>query len=185
MGAKFAGVQKGEWIATIVRTLEAKGQCRMRDDGKKAFTVLILMSCIVVPPALFGLLGLFASVACDRTWKYEGARCVVIASALAISYGTRTVWRTGISDELKRGFVSSYIAHAAVLCFASLLLDGGLTLYACLLASMLYWTMVGFVVARRPLTPTPFDIFLVSRGYLALAFAVSVIFWTTYAARGY
>ena len=53
-----------------------------------------------------------------------------------------------------------------------------LTLYACVAADMFYWMIVGVILARRPVLPTPGDLSLIAHGFLLLAFPVTFIMWT-------
>jgi hypothetical protein len=65
------------------------------------------------------------------------------------------------------------------------MLDGGLTIYACLLADMCYWMMVGVAAWHTSLRPTPVEVFFVTHGFLLMAFTVSLVVWITVMVRGY
>jgi hypothetical protein len=140
---------------------------------------------LVVPPGLFLLLRSFVvarsvdfTPPCVEPWKLTIAGGIVVAWSVAIGCGRPLGSGGRVSGLYHRAFITSFVGHAIVLSFAALMLDGGLTLYACLLASMLYWMLAGVVVARRPVLPTPGDLKLVAHAFLILAFPVTVIVWT-------
>lgn len=103
--------------------------------------------------------------------------CTVAAWRLAVRKRLRLPGRIEMRRRYRRAFVASFIQQAFILFLASLLLDGGLTFYACLVADMSYWMLAGIVVARRPIRPTPFDLSLIGCSYPALALLVTVAVW--------
>lgn len=150
----------------------------MDDNRKRALNVLMRMSCIFAPPVLLLSLRLLFGSSSVATWKYEVAGCVVVTWSVVVGYRTRVAWPNGIWRLYMRAFAVSVSEQAVVLCLAALMLDGGLTLYACLLSGVLYWMMAGGVVARRRALPTRFELWLVTYGFLAFVFPVIAIVWT-------
>ena len=157
----------------------------MGGDVKAPLSVVVPTLCTITPPSLFLVLGKLSDLLAVDWRKYEVAGCIVFAWTVAICYRMRVAWRSGICRACEKGIVTSIIQHPFVLVLGGLFLDGGFTLYACILTSMFYWMITGVVVAHRPISPTPFDIFLVTRGYPWMAFAMTLIFWTCQAIRGY
>jgi hypothetical protein len=151
-------------------------------NDRKITSILARISCIFAPLIVFLLIRLVNVL---ERWKYDVAGGIVLAWSIAICCLIWTTRRNEICQPCRRGFFTSLVEHGLVLCLAALMLDGGMTLYACILASMFYWMTAGVVVARRPAAPTPIDVSLVAHGYLLLAFAVSSIYLTTVSIRGY
>jgi hypothetical protein len=147
----------------------------MDDNRKRALDVLMRMSCIFAPPLLLLSMRLLFHSSSVATWKYEVAGGVVVTWSVVVGYRTRVARRNGIWRLYMRAFAVSVSEQAVVLCLAALMLDGGLMLYACLLAGLLYWVMAGAVVARRRILPTRFDLWLVTYGFLAFVFPVIAI----------
>ena len=146
------------------------------DAANTALNVVVRTLCIIAPPSFFLFLRLF-DAGFDETWKDEIAGSIVFAWSGVIGYWMWTTRPWEICRLYKPAFIRSFSTQAFVLCLAALLLDGGIILYACSLASMLYWMMAGVVIARRPLLPTSFDASLISYGFVFLAFATCYLFW--------
>ena len=149
----------------------------MENDTKTLLNIAVRTSCLVAPPWCFLFLRQINTADFGKTWKDETAGFTVLAWCVAIGCWMWTKRRDGISHRYRAAFISSFVQQAFVLCLAALMLDGGLTLYACILACMLYWMIAGVVIARRPLTPTSSDISWITYGYFLLAFAVTLILW--------
>jgi len=141
---------------------------------------LVPTSCVIAPLILLLFLRLaFDLTSADvRAWKYEVAGGIVLAWSVTAGWRMLAARRTGICRLYKIAFIISLGEQALVLALAALVLDHGLTLYACVLGSMSYWMIAGVVVARRPLLPTRVDLVLVRHGFLLLAFFLAVIVWT-------
>jgi hypothetical protein len=154
----------------------------MADNGKTASNVPARLLCIVVPLGLFLGIRLLNIL---ELWKYNVAACIVIGWSLVIGCRIRITRRSEISSQCNKGFSTAIIEFGIVICLGALMLDHGLMLYACALAGMFYWMIAGIVVAHRPATPTPFDVFLITHGILPLAFLVTLIFYITVSIRAY
>jgi hypothetical protein len=158
---------------------------QMSDDRKTAFSVLIWACCIIAPPSLFLAFRIFRVVLPVDPWKYKSAGCVVFAWCAVIFWRTRIARQRGLCRLYERGFLISFIQHAFFFCLGFLALDCGLTLYACVFASMSYWMIAGVIVANRPMTPACYDAFVVTYGLPMLAFAVILIGWVVVSVRGF
>ena len=150
----------------------------MEDSSKTKSNNVIRVLCIISPVVYFLLLlSIF-----DLVFFYE-MHNKAIASFIVILWITTMgswIWvqrKSDISRLYKAAFIKTYIQQGLVLFFASLMLDGGFTLYACILAAVLYWMGTGIIIARRPLLPTTFDIGLISYSFIPLAFITSFISW--------
>ncbi len=154
----------------------------MKDAARSSFSSLMRLACVLVPPSFVVYVSLTGAV--DR-WKCVAAGCITVAWSLAICCGMWKISHGELSESCKNGFRIALVQHAIILCLAALVLDGGLILYLCVLASMYYWIAAGVVVARRPTTPTTFDLGVVRIGYLVLAFATASIVLKVISIRGY
>jgi hypothetical protein len=154
----------------------------MEDPAKSSFSSLMRLTCVLVPPSFIVYASLTGAI--DR-WKCVVAGCITIAWSLAMACLMRKTSRDELSEPCRRGFRAALIQHAVILALAALVLDGGLTLYFCVLASIHYWMAAGVVVARRPATPTGFDVSVVRTGYFVLALATVSIALTRISVRGY
>jgi hypothetical protein len=148
---------------------------QMRDYGSASLSVLVRLLCLFAPLSLFLVIVSFDVL---DAWHYEVAGCIVFAWSIVVFYRMQTTRWTTICKPLRRGFLISFVEHAPVLGLAALVLDGGFTFYACILATMFYWMMAGVCVASRPLQPAPLDVVFVTHGVALLAFGVSFTFWT-------
>lgn len=146
---------------------------------------LVRAVCIIAPPSLFALLWLFSIVMSVETWKCAIASGVVFVWTIAVGCRMRGAWRSEICGRYKGCLVTSLVEHALVIGFASLMLDFGITLYACILGGVLYWMIVGLILANRPLTPTRWDLLLVTHGFFMMGFAIAIIYGATIMVRGY
>ena len=66
------------------------------------------------------------------------------------------------------------LQQGIVVILALLMLDGGYTLNATIIAIVAYWLAFGIIVVRRPGLPTRGDIRLVRYGFLLIFFTVVV-----------
>jgi hypothetical protein len=142
--------------------------------------------CILLPLCFFFVVRSFGCWAAEdwlraspflTAWRLEIATLVVFAWTLFVSFRICLRWRVPLDEAYGDAFRWTAIEHVFILGLAMLLLDGGLTFGACLVAAMLYWMAAGLVIARRPSDPSMFDTGLVSAGYAVLAFLASWLAW--------
>jgi hypothetical protein len=149
---------------------------------KSVSNAAIRTLCIFTPPTLFAILW---KINILEKWKYEFAGGIVLSWSLAVAWRIVIGWRSEISQLYYQPIRISLVEQALILVLAALMLDQGLTLYACILAGMLYWMTAGLVLARRPTAPTPFDLSLLSVAFLVIFFAAFGVFVTVISVRGY
>jgi len=150
----------------------------MGNNRETVLSRMVWTLCVVGPPIFLLSLRLLFHSAGVGACKWQIAGWVVVAWSVLIGYWMRVAWRNAICGQYKRAFCASVIEQTLGLSLAALMLDGGLTLYGCLLAGVMYWMIAGLVVARRPIVPTRCDLRLVAHGFLSLAFPVTVVVWT-------
>lgn len=143
------------------------------NNRTSTLSLLVRFLCVIAPPCIFLSLQLLFGITPNgvKTWKYVTSGCVVFAWSLGIGYRMLAARLCGIRRLYKRAFVISLSEQAVLLFLASLLLDGGLTLYPFLVACMFYWMIAGVVVTRPPVQPTRSDLTFVTHGFPMLAIA--------------
>ena len=73
---------------------------------------------------------------------------------------------TALAPALTSAVRASLLQQGVVLLLAALVLDGGRTFHAALVAAIAYWIGLVVIAFRRPRSPTAVDIFLVKYGFL-------------------
>ncbi len=68
--------------------------------------------------------------------------------------------------ELKRALFGSLVAQTVLLLAASLITDGGVVAFWCMVAIAVHWGLVGYLALRRPQALTPGDQTLMKLGFL-------------------
>ena len=132
--------------------------------------------CVLVPPLLFVLL---------RTMELDlsEVRSDLLAGGIILLWSigmSGWLWRSrriALSAQYESALKRTAVEHVGVIVLAALVLDHGLTLRACLLATAIFWMLTGIVLARRPDCPRPSDVTFVSWGLPVLAFLTSTVAW--------
>ena len=73
-----------------------------------------------------------------------------------------------LSPALKKAFRQNVILQTIILFFSGFLLDGGLTVRACLLAAVVWWCGALCIALRRAQVPTKIDLLFMEAGYVLL-----------------
>ena len=143
----------------------------------RGIATLIRLGCILVPFPLFLLLRAFDAKYYTETSKDDIGGALILAWTILVGLRMAAGLGVALSQEYGRPFVASLKQQACILLFASLFLDSGLTLRACLLAVLLFWMLAGLIIARRPATPRPSDTAWISWSFPVLAFLVTAAAW--------
>jgi hypothetical protein len=143
---------------------------------------LLRVACLVFPLGAFALLWRINIL---ERWKYETAGGIIVVCVAFLGYRMWKTRRTPVQGLDRQVFHTVFTEHAIMLILGLLMLDGGIMAYACIVAVASYWMTVGVIVANRPTAPTPFDVQVVSLGYLVLAITVTTVYYTTLSYRGY
>jgi hypothetical protein len=82
---------------------------------------------------------------------------------------------TALAPALVSAVKASLLQQGVVLILAALVLDGGRTFHAALVAAMAYWLGLVVVAVRRPSSPTAVDVLLVKYGFLFILLIVLTV----------
>jgi hypothetical protein len=115
----------------------------------------------VVHGLLFAVIMTFIHVLGYHAYAHQAERGGYLSAALA--------------PALISAARASLLQQGAVLVLAALVLDGGRTFHAALIAAMAYWLGLAVVVVRRPSSPTAVDVFLVKYGFLFVLLIVLTV----------
>ena len=77
----------------------------------------------------------------------------------------RAIASTRFSPLYRPAISSAVIQQTAMLVQAVLILDGGGTFRGCCVAALAHWAAIVMIVARRPSSPTRFDLAIVRYGF--------------------
>ncbi len=101
---------------------------------------------------------------------YESPKSVDSASDVAAP-----PTEAGYSPEYNRAFRTSAIVAAASGVLSALVLDNGVTGRAFFVALLCHMAMTSLIMARRPLSPTAFDLWLVRWGLIPLGLLIATV----------
>lgn len=82
---------------------------------------------------------------------------------------------TGYSPEYDQAFRTSVVVAAASGVLSALVLDNGVTGRAFFVAILCHMAMTSLIMARRPSSPTAFDLWLVRWGLIPLGLLIATV----------
>jgi hypothetical protein len=86
--------------------------------------------------------------------------------------GEATLDSRPVSPVYWRAARTALLQQGIVLVLAAMVLDGGLTYIAAIVAVVAYWLAFGIIILRRPCLPTPADVLFMRYGFLLVSLAV-------------